>query len=142
MNNIRDARLEDAEQIASLLVQLGYDNPVSLYKSHLDKLRDRDDYRLLVYELDGRVVGLLTVHFYTQLIFVGEIANLGVFVVDENVRSKGVGRSMEEYATQMAKERGCCLVELFSLKERIDAHRFYIRQGFTEREKFFEKELK
>ncbi|MFT3995057.1 MAG: GNAT family N-acetyltransferase [Dysgonomonas sp.] len=142
MNNIRNARLEDINQLVSLLTQLGYPNSIDFYEKQLENMLAREDFQILVYELEGKVVALVSIHFYAQLIFEGEIANLGIFIVDKDVRGKGIGRVMEEYVTQLAKERRCALIEVFSKERRKDAHRFYNRQGYIERHKFFEKELK
>ncbi len=63
------------------------------------------------------------------------------FVVDEKVRSRGIGKMMEEYCVELAMERKCFAIELFSQEKRTDAHRFYERQGYQHFQKFFIKEL-
>ena len=141
MKNIRSAKLKDVRAIQFLLDQLGYPHSVVFFEKRLRQMLNDNDYQVLVYESDGKVVGLMTIHFYKQIIYDTEIANIGVFVVDEGQRNKGVGRLMEEYCVEQAKARKCILIEVFSVDHRIDAHRFYERQGYVAQEKFFVKEL-
>jgi len=141
MANIREARLSDINDIQSLLDQMGYYRPVEFLSKNLERILPDNSYSTLVYELDGRVIGLMTIHFYWQIAYEGETATVGFFVVDSNIRSKGIGKAMEEYCTQMAKDRNCALIEIFSSEKRTDAHRFYERQGYKVHEKFFIKEI-
>lgn len=141
MKNIRSAKLKDVRAIQFLLDQLGYPHSVAFFEKRLRQMLNDNDYQVLVYESDGKVVGLMTIYFYKQIIYDTEIANIGVFVVDEGQRNKGVGRLMEEYCVEQAKARKCILIEVFSVDHRIDAHRFYERQGYVAQEKFFVKEL-
>lgn len=141
MDGIRDARINDAQQIVSLLEQLGYTKPIDFVERQLAKMLSDNSYKVIVYELDGETVALMTIHFYWQIGYEGEFANIGFFVVDSSVRSKGIGRLMEEYCTALTTERGCALIELYSNEKRLDAHRFYERQGYKSYEKFFVKEI-
>lgn len=138
---IRDAILTDVERVKILLEQLGYPKTLEFVEKQLKQLSNKSDYRTLVCEMDGEVVGLMTIHFWLQIGFEGETCNISFFVVDENIRSKGVGKAMEEYCTALARERGCFAIELFSLDKRVDAHRFYERQGYQHIQKYFIKEL-
>lgn len=141
MKNIRSAKLKDVRAIQFLLDQLGYPHSETFLEKKLMQMLSDDDYQVLVYESEGKVVGLMTIHFYKQIIYDTEIANIGVFVVDKDQRNKGVGRLMEEHCVEETKARRCILIEVFSVDHRIDAHRFYERQGYVAQEKYFVKEL-
>lgn len=124
MKNIRSAKLKDVRAIQFLLDQLGYPHSETFLEKKLMQMLSDDDYQVLVYESEGKVVGLMTIHFYKQIIYETEIANIGVFVVDEGQRNKGVGRLMEEYCVEEAKARRCILIEVFSVDHRIDCPSF------------------
>lgn len=141
MIHIRQAQLGDVKEIQSLLSQLGYSRPVEFLEKNLKKMLPDNSYSIFVYELEGKVVALMTIHFYWQIAYEGETANIGFFVVDSTIRSKGIGKTMEEHCTQIAKERNCALIEVYSSEKRTDAHRFYERQGYKAYEKFFMKEI-
>lgn len=138
---IRNASLKDAPVIADLLKQLDYERSVTFVEEKLRQTQHKDDYRNLVVEVEGKVVGVMTIHFWTQIGLDGDTCTISFFVVDENTRSLGIGKQLEEYCTKLAKERGCFNIELYSSAKRVDAHRFYERQGYKHYEKFFMKEL-
>lgn len=141
MNNIRNARMSDIYEIQDLLEQLGFPTSVELLENNLNKMLSDNNYIVLVYEQEGKAVALMTIHFYYQIAFKGETATIGFFVVDERMRGKRIGKKMEEYCTQLAYDRNCDVVEVYSSEKRKDAHRFYERQGYKAYEKFFIKEI-
>lgn len=46
-------------------------------------------------------------------------------------RGGGVGAALMAWVIELARERGCALVQLTTDKARVDAHRFYRRLGFV-----------
>ena len=51
--------------------------------------------------------------------------------VRDDLRGRGLGRALLQWAVEQARARGCALVQLTSDKTRTDAHRFYGRLGFV-----------
>ncbi|WP_410982324.1 GNAT family N-acetyltransferase [Bacillus cereus] len=68
-----------------------------------------------------------------------------VFVYDlvtaEAHRSKGYGEELLSYIEKWGKEQGCTCIALTSAFSRIDAHRFYEREGYGKVSYSFHKEL-
>lgn len=139
---IRLATLLDSERIRYLIAELGFDHPLSFIELKLQQLLQSRNDIIIVYEINGNVVGLITLHFSTQLAFSGDIMSIGYMVIDEEYRGQSIGRKLEEKASEIARERECSLIEVFSQAKRTDAHRFYKRQGYQVTEKFFSKEVK
>ncbi len=52
-------------------------------------------------------------------------------VVDKERRSEGIGEHLMSAAENWARERGLTHIELSSNSQRVDAHRFYEKQGFS-----------
>jgi GNAT superfamily N-acetyltransferase len=52
-------------------------------------------------------------------------------VTDEQVRSGGHGGALLDHLAERATELGCRTIELDSGEQRLDAHRFYRREGFV-----------
>ncbi|WMS85634.1 GNAT family N-acetyltransferase [Pleionea litopenaei] len=50
--------------------------------------------------------------------------------IDDSFRGQGIGEKMFLHAFEMAKEKGCKIVQLTSDKLRPDAIRFYEKLGF------------
>jgi GNAT superfamily N-acetyltransferase len=139
---IRKAQPEDMAGIADLLNQLGYPETRTFLESRIRTLGSDPDEHLVIGEDNGRVVAVLSLHFVPQLAVEGSFARIGYLCVQEELRSQGIGRQLEEYAEAAARARGCDRIELHCHGRRADAHRFYFRQGYEESPKYLMKKLK
>lgn len=138
---IRKVKKEDYKQIALLLTQLDYPDTEPFIKEKIEILIMDPNEELLVFEENKNIIALISVHFIPQLAVKGDFARISYFAVDKSIRSKGIGRKIEEHCNDLAIKRKCDRVEVHCHSRRIDAHRFYIRQGFTESPKYFVKML-
>ncbi|WP_141433930.1 GNAT family N-acetyltransferase [Bacillus sp. 03113] len=138
---IRNAKIEDWKVISELLNQLDYPNTESFIKGKIEKLLIHPDEELLVYEDDGRVIAFISLHFIPQIALEGDFARISYFSVDTTIRSKGIGRKIEEYCADLATKRNCDRIEVHCHSRRLDAHRFYFRQGYTESPKYLMKKI-
>lgn len=139
--NIRRAEIKDAEIIQGLLEQLGYPMENGFVAKRLRVLSDNEEHLDVVCERENRVVGFMSLHFIPQITSDTDYAVISYLVVDEQTRSHGVGKSLEEYAVTVATERKCRRIFLHSNARRVDAHRFYLRQNYQEYDKSFVKYL-
>ncbi|TKC06342.1 GNAT family N-acetyltransferase [Pedobacter frigoris] len=139
--SIRTAAAGDAKAIQDLMNQLGYPTEDGFIEKRLEVLSKNLEHTDLIYELEGAVVGFISIHFIPQIAFDGEYAVINYFVVDDQVRSQGVGKALEERCTELATARKCKRILVHSNARRTDAHRFYLRQGFIEYPKDFIKKL-
>jgi N-acetylglutamate synthase-like GNAT family acetyltransferase len=138
---IREAKVEDWKDISELLEQLGYPETEAFMQEKIEKLVLHPDEELLVFEEDYKVVACISMHYIPQLGLTGDIAIISYLVVSNAIRSKGIGRMLEEYCTDLARKRNCDRIQVHCHSRRTDAHRFYARQGFTEAPKYFSKML-
>lgn len=126
---IRDARREDAGDLAVLAAQLGYPSSAGIIEKRMEKYAGNPDERIIVAELSGRVVAWTSVavidHFYTPV-----YVEVSGFVVDSRCRSQGIGAMLMDKVKEWARAKGVGLVRLRANVLRVDAHRFYGRQGF------------
>jgi GNAT superfamily N-acetyltransferase len=139
--SIRSARWSDGPVIGQLLDQLGYTGTEGFLAQKLRRMLADPDEQLLVYETAAGVVAFISVHFIPQIAVAGDFARISYFSVDDSVRGQGIGREMEEYVAMLAKERGCDRIEVHCHSRRVDAHRFYFRQGYEEAPKYLAKRL-
>lgn len=88
---------------------------------------------LMIAELDGQPVGTFQLTFTPGLARMGQLRCTveAVHVAPEH-RNKGLGAKMMDWAVDTARARGCGMVQLTSNKARTDAHRFYVRLGFSQ----------
>jgi GNAT superfamily N-acetyltransferase len=59
-------------------------------------------------------------------------ALIGGLVVKEGLRGKQIGKRLCEQAEAWSREQGMRVVRVTSRSTRADAHRFYLRNGYTE----------
>jgi GNAT superfamily N-acetyltransferase len=150
---IRLALHTDWPAIVRLLDQLDYPDTAKFMETRLAQLLNDPAEILLVFEDDSaanptsptprtKILGFLSLHFIPQIALPGDFARISYFSIDETARGKGLGAQLEEHATQLARERGCELIEVHCHTRREKAHAFYFRQGYEESPKYLVKRLK
>jgi len=98
-------------------------------------------YACMVWECEGRVVGVIDLRLEEQLHHAGKIAEIMEFVVDPAHRGKGVGKEMFAAACEKARAEGCVQIEVACNRLRTDTHRFYLREGMHDFHHKFSKTL-
>lgn len=167
--SIRSATIGDWEGISRLLTQLEYPGTAGFMPSKLERLLNDPAETLLVWDEPppatpepppatpepppappgpppapsgpSTILGFLSLHFIPQIALQGDFARISYFAVDDEARSQGIGRQLEETATRLATEKGCVLMEVHCHTRRTRAHEFYARQGWTESPKYLIKKL-
>jgi GNAT superfamily N-acetyltransferase len=127
---LRRARVDDADRIAQLTRQLGYDCERADVAARLARILDRHDQEFVVAEASDVVAGwvhTLVAEYVDHEAFV-LIAGL---VVDRDYRRRGIGRRLLNHAEEWAWGRGCRVVRLTSSTTRTHAHRFYEQLGYV-----------
>jgi GNAT superfamily N-acetyltransferase len=128
--SIRTATMDDAEAVARLTAQLGYELSSSEASGRLSRIVARADQQFLVAALEGEVVGWVHVAV-AEFVETGRFAIIGGLVVDRDRRRQGIGRLLMDRAEQWALGQECPVIRLWSSAARADAHRFYEGMGYT-----------
>jgi GNAT superfamily N-acetyltransferase len=148
---LRRARRDELEPLLHLLAQdVIRDKPEELgppipqrYVDAFEAIDRSEHQQLIVAELEGRLVGTLTLNFVRYLSFGGtEAAIVENVRVDAAHRSRGIGEAMMQWANDEALRRGATRIQLTSNTQRLDAHRFYERLGYTPSHVGFKKILR
>jgi len=137
----RDARRDDLETIVRLLAAdslgswreaIGNGALPEAYMRAFDTI-DRDaNNRIIVGDLDGKIVACLQLTFIPGLTYAGGMrAQIEGVRVDQELRGSGVGRALIEYAIKLSREKACVLVQLTTDKRRPEALAFYQALGFS-----------
>ena len=124
---IRDATKADAEAVAGLLRELGYECNATQAAARI--AAGGADAVLLALSGD-EPVGLATLHVTRMLQHQRPVARVTALVVNAAARGRGIGRLLLDRAVALGRERGCGLVELTSATGRMEAHGFYEANGF------------
>lgn len=132
---VRPAAEAEMAAILALFAQPGVDNGEVL---GIEQARDiwrrfafYPDYRLLVAEMNSRIVGTYSLLIMDNLGHLGAPSAVveGVMVAPE-AQGQGVGRVMMHHAMNEARLRGCYKLVLSSNLKRDRAHAFYDALGF------------
>jgi ribosomal protein S18 acetylase RimI-like enzyme len=139
MFTIRPATPDDAPSAASLLKELGYNQPVEFFRERLTIFGGKPDELVLVAEQAGSVVGLLAFRAFLYFHEPGKQGRIIALVVSEGVRGGGIGRAMVAECEKFALECGCKRMEVTTGTQREKAHRFYESMGYQETSKRYLK---
>jgi len=119
----------DAAALAGLIGQLGYEASVGDVAERLAAM-DAEGRVVLVAELDGAVVGCLSTSVMRVLHRPAPVGRISMMVVDEALRSRGIGALLVRAAEQALAAQGCYMMEVTSHMRRGEAHRFYEHLGY------------
>ena len=138
---IRQADESDANALALLVAERGFDYPteISLVRERLIDLNRAGDC-ILVAADDSKVIGMALLH-RTRFLHRPPDGRIVSLVISETYRSRGIGPHLIEAAESVFRSWGCGRVEVTSGAPREAAHRFYVREGFSEHPKRFIKLL-
>ena len=97
--------------------------------NHIERVVGSDNTHLLVAEVDGAIVGMLTLVLVD--IPTSRKAWIEDVVTDGEYRGRGIGYALVERAKQVAVEEGACSLNLTSNPSRKAAHALYEKCGFS-----------
>jgi predicted N-acetyltransferase YhbS len=127
---IRSIQQDDAEAAAALCTQLGYPADGTAVLERLKRIAEERDHDVLVYCIDGAVVGWidLSIEYHLQS---EPAALIGGLVVAESARNQGIGRQLCRAAEEWAQARALSRIRVRSNAIRERAHTFYLRDGYA-----------
>jgi GNAT superfamily N-acetyltransferase len=129
---IRNATTQDVPELSRLMSQLtGHEVSNEVMDNRLKFVESSPfDFLYVCFEKDA-ILGVLGFRIRENLEDASKYGEVSVVVVDEDVRRKGVGRFLMNFAEKLAVEQGCIgtwLVSGFGREE--EAHRFYKTLGY------------
>jgi GNAT superfamily N-acetyltransferase len=126
----RPAQTSDSERIAQLTRQLGYDCTGEDIRERLADIEGRKEHTIYVAELSGgRIAGWIAA-CVLRSVESNKRAEISGLVVDEQVRSRGIGKVLLKSAERWAQSLGCETITVRSNVKRERAHRFYEGNGY------------
>ena len=142
MVTIRQADTDDAGAVRDLLGQLGYTFTVEAVQDRLTLLAAAGTDPVLLAVVDGVTVGLIALHLATMLQVAEPVARVTALVVHDQSQGAGVGRLLVDAGDELARKKGCRILELTTAVARMDAHTFYRKLGFTNSSLRFSRPIK
>jgi GNAT superfamily N-acetyltransferase len=140
---VRRVCVDDAAAVAELCGQLGYTATAEEIRERIGVLGTGEaSQAVFVACVAGDVVGwidvALTFHLQTA-----PFALIGGLVVKDGLRGLRIGKRLCDEAEAWSREQGVAVVRVTSRSTREEAHRFYLRDGYTDvkTSRVFEKRL-
>lgn len=129
---IREIVAADAAAVAELSCQLGYETSAAEMQHRLQSILPlHSNHAVFVACLDNNVVGWIEAEIMHHLQSAPHAIITGLIVRD-GVRSLGVGSHLCAEVEAWMRRQGVGIVRVTSRMTREHAHRFYLREGFTQ----------
>jgi len=125
---IREAVEEDAESLAKLATELGYKTTKDDVAKRFNKLKIKVGHYIYV-AVEKKVVGFISFEHY-ETIYCDPGINITGFVVAEEQRNKGIGRTLMEEVEKYAIANNFTFIRANSDSKRVEAHEIYRKLGF------------
>jgi GNAT superfamily N-acetyltransferase len=128
---IERINIQHSLSVQQLSEQLGY--PLSLIEieNNITEVTSKNDHVAFVAVIDKKIVGW--VHAFRALFMESKpFIEIGGLVVDDEFRSKGVGKKLVERIQQWCMEKQISVLRVCSQFKRKEAHQFYLNTGFIE----------
>ncbi|MEJ1238779.1 GNAT family N-acetyltransferase [Chryseolinea sp. T2] len=138
---IRQGRADDARSLVILLEQLGHPLSEEIVLQKI-KLFTKEDFRLLVCEVDREVVGFISLHCFDKFHSEGMTARITALCVHEKVRDMGIGGALLAAAEKYLTDNGCREIEVTTNMRRALTPDFYRKHGYAEHSRHFIKSLR
>lgn len=127
---LRQARREDAAEIARLAGELGYPAAEPEMRARLAELLGRPEHCAIVAASGARLLGWAAAEIRTLLV-AGTKAELMGLVVAAEARRLGVGTALVAAVERWAVARGCTQLGVRSNVARAESHPFYECLGYA-----------
>ena len=136
-----DATLDDADALLSLIHQLEHFITKETLLNNLKNSLPNKDYRLFVAKENNKVIAFAELQHSHFIHEKNPRMRLTSFCVDEQFRSKNIGSLFLDFIEKFCVSNNIFRIELTSNVRRLDAHRFYEKNGYSFASKRFYKEL-
>lgn len=134
--------LETVKEMApnyDLIMQLNYRIDRETYLSYLEDMTSKGYKQLAVFE-EENCIGLAGYWVATKF-YCGKYLELDNVIVNEDARSKGIGKLMCDRLEAEARKAGCKTAVLNAYVQNNKAHKLYMREGYRILGFHFIKEL-
>ncbi len=126
---IRKAKISDYVDINSLVNEFGFECNQEEMKNRLSSILSKDIHKVLVAEIDNKVIGFVDFDHY-EVVYSDPGINITGLIVNIEYRNKGVGTALLLEIEKYAKSNKMAFIRVNSGSQRIDAHKFYKKNGY------------
>ena len=130
---LRPATAEDVDAVYGLICELKQAelDRSAFHAGFAANLLDHN-MRYQLAEQNGHIIGMIGLHMQFHLHHANWIGEIQELVVMPQARGLRVGSQLLAWAEEFARQAGAEMTELSTSVKRLDAHRFYLREGYTQ----------
>ena len=128
---VRTVEASDAEALADLITQLGYQTRASEMQMRMETILANKNYATFVAVCQGKVCGMIGTYSCYTYEHNGPSARILALVVSEKMRGRGVGQALITAAEKDLAQRNIRRLAVNARFERKEAHEFYEKLGYT-----------
>src|SRR5580658_1306439 len=111
---VRPPEPGDYDRMADLAGQLGYPCTGEQVRARLDAMANSNEYAVYVAELSGRkIAGWIGVYLF-RAVELDRCAEISGLIVDQEIRSAGIGRALLDAGEEWARSLGCHAISVHS----------------------------
>jgi GNAT superfamily N-acetyltransferase len=143
LKKIKIRELNSAEEIFSafdLISTMYPEMSFAQYKIHIKEMIKMNNFKMVAVFLEEKMIGVCG-YWVLLMLYCDKYFQVSNLVVDQNFRSKGIGKKILNYLEKKAKKLGCKKFVLDSNSENKKSHSLYFREGFYIRGFHFMKNL-
>jgi len=139
---LRPATAEDVDAVYGLICELKQAelDRSAFHAGFAANLLDHN-IRYQLAEQNGHIIRMIGLHMQFHLHHANWIGEIQELVVMPQARGLKVGSQLLAWAEEFARQAGAEMTELSTSVKRLDAHRFYLREGYTQSHFRFTKPL-
>ena len=130
--DLRNAVPADADDVAQLLVELGYPCDIADAAERISAILANDRQALVLARRNGAVCGMMALDFMYYLPLGTTTCRVTALVVTPTAQGLGIGRTLLKEAERRARVGGAARIELTSGAQRTEAHAFYRACGYKD----------
>lgn len=138
---IRAAEAADAEALADLMTQLGYETRTSEMQMRMEAILSNKDHATFVAVNEGKVCGMIGTFTCYTYEYNSPSTRIQALVVSKEARGRGVGHALIGAAEKHLAQKNIRRIAVDARFERKEAHEFYEKLGYTRNGFRFVKEL-
>jgi ribosomal protein S18 acetylase RimI-like enzyme len=141
--SIREATLADASAIVRLIAEhaASFDEQTPITEAYVATYLASPTSKILVAEVQNRVVGLLSYSIRPDLFHAAPSCYLEELIVEQAARGHGVGSALVAELLSRLTPVACAEISVAVMPDNDRAIKFYQRQGLTEEALYLEKHL-
>lgn len=121
--------------------ELGYNVAIDDLSVRIEEMQRDKNYRIFVVEFNKNIVGFIGLHMGFAFEHSGMVMRIIALAVKKEYQNKGIGKSLIQKAQNYGAENEISIIAVNSGLNRIVAHHFYEKQGFSKKGYSFTKLL-